>query len=108
MTNSEEYTMTDEPNGTVFLEWLRSHGQVARLVQLKFKGQDALHLRVFYTDVQGNLKPSWSGLTIPLDQIEPLRKALRQVTDKSEPAPKSSGSKEVAVPKLTKKFNSWG
>ena len=98
----------DAADTTVFLEWPRSRGQVARLVQQKFKGQDALHLRVFYTDVQGNLKPSWSGLTIPFDQIVPLRKALRQVIDIFKSASKSLRSKEEAVAKPSKKFNSWG
>ena len=84
MTNSEKYKMNDQSDGTVFLEWPRSHGHVARLVQLKFKGQDALHLRVFYPDLQGNLKPSWSGLTIPVDQIVPLRKALGQLIKVSQ------------------------
>ena len=100
--------MNEESNGTVFLEWPRSRGEVARLVRQKFKGKDRLHLRFFYLDKQGNLKPSRSGVTIPFDQIGPLRKALRKVNEKSGSESKSSGSKEEAVAKPSKKFNSWG
>jgi hypothetical protein len=100
--------MIEQSNGTVFLEWPRSRGEVARLVQQKYKGQHVLHLRVFYLNKKGELKPSPNGLTIPVDQIVPLRKALKKVNERVESGSKYSRSKEKAVPKPKKKSNSWG
>jgi hypothetical protein len=68
--------MTTAP--TVYREWKRSRGEVTRLVRQEFNGHDLLHLRNFYLDKDGKLKPTAQGVTIPHDQIAPLRKALRQ------------------------------
>ena len=70
--------MNEEPEGTVFLEWKRSRGEVARLVAQEYKGQYVLHLRIYYPDEQGDLKPSSKGVTIPPAELKPLRKALRK------------------------------
>jgi len=88
------------------LEWKGSHGEVACIVLQEIKGRDVLLLRFFYLDAQGELKPCASGVTIPLDQIEPLRKALRQVNEKSGSGSKSLRSKEQAAPKPAKKIKS--
>jgi hypothetical protein len=93
--------MSDKPTGTVYHEWKRSRGEVARLVRQKFNGQDMLHLRIFYLDKDGDLKPSGKGVTIPHDQIAPLRKGLRKVkeelntiaTDEAESAEAKKKSK---------------
>jgi hypothetical protein len=73
--------MNEKSNGTVLLEWNRSHGEVARLILQEFNGQDLLHLRVFYADEKGELKPTRQGLILPHVQLKPLRKALRKVEE---------------------------
>lgn len=83
--------MSEESNGTVLLEWNRSRGDVARLILQKFNGKDLLQLRVFYLDEKGELKPTRHGLTIPYQQLKPLRKALRKA---EEALAKESESKE--------------
>lgn len=88
MMNREGYTISKISNGPAFIEWRRGRGEVVRLVVQKFKGQDLLHLRVFYPDEQGNLKPSAHGVTIPHAQIGPLRKALREAKKELATEPK--------------------
>jgi Transcriptional Coactivator p15 (PC4) len=88
MTNGERSTMSEVSNGTAFIEWRRARGDVVRLVVQKFKGQDLLHLRVFYPDEKGNLKPSPQGVTIPHPQLGPLRKALRKAEKELSTVPK--------------------
>ena len=83
--------MSEVSNGTAFIEWRRSRGEVVRLVVQKFKGQDLVHLRVFYPDEQGNLKPSPQGVTIPHAQLGPLRKALRKAEKELTTEPKPVG-----------------
>jgi Transcriptional Coactivator p15 (PC4) len=70
--------MNEEPEDTVFLEWKRSRGEVVRLVAQEYHGQYLLHLRVYYSDEQGDLKPSGKGVTIPFEQLKPLRLALKK------------------------------
>ncbi len=65
----------------VYHEWSRSRGEVARLVRQEFNGHDILHLRIFYRDQDGTLKPTAQGVTIPHDQIAQLRKALRKAKE---------------------------
>jgi len=104
---SGQYTMNEQPRGTVFLEWKRNRGDVARLFLQKYNGQDVLHLRVFYLDAKGELKPSPRGVTIPFDQIGPLREALKKVTERFKPESESARFTNKNVPKRTKKFKLW-
>jgi hypothetical protein len=83
--------MADEPSPTVYHEWKRSRGEVARLLVQEFNGEDLVHLRIFYLDEKGELKPTRHGLTIPYEQLKPLRKALRKA---EEALAKESESKE--------------
>lgn len=95
--------MSEKANGTVFLEWNRSHGEVTRLVQQASNGQDILHLRNFYRDKDGNLKPTAQGVTIPHDQIAPLRKGLRQAEKELNAKATPEGQ-----PVKHKKKSNWG
>jgi hypothetical protein len=54
----------------------------------EFEGRDVLHLRRHYTDKQGKLKPTPKGVTIPEEQIKPLRKALRKAVKELATEPK--------------------
>jgi hypothetical protein len=70
--------MTKKSDGTVYHEWKRNDGDVTRLIRQEYNGHELLHLRIFYRDQHGKLKPTAKGVTIPHDQIGPLRKALRK------------------------------
>src|SRR5690242_19293707 len=70
--------MNKESDGTVYHQWSRGDGHIARLIHQEYNGHDLLHLRIFYLDKNGKLKPAAKGVTIPHDQIAPLRKALRK------------------------------
>jgi hypothetical protein len=100
--------MTTAP--TVYLEWNRSRGEVTRLLRQEFNGQDILHLRNFYLDKDGNLKPTAKGVTIPHDQIAPLRKALRTAESElnNKPTPEAQPVKVNKDPKRKKKNSAWG
>jgi hypothetical protein len=104
---SGQYTMNKQPIGTVFLEWKRNRCNVARLFLQKYNEQDVLHLRIFYLDAKGELKPTLRGVTIPFDQIGPLRKALKKVNEKFEPESESARFTKKTPPKRTKKFKLW-
>jgi hypothetical protein len=85
----------------------RNRGDVARLFLQKYNGQDVLHLRIFYLDAKGELKPSPRGVTISFDQIGPLRKALKKVNERFEPESEFARFTKKTSPKRTKKFNLW-
>jgi hypothetical protein len=101
--------MGNEHTSTVLLEWKRSRGEVARLVLQEFSGQDLLHLRVFYTDEKGELKPTRQGLILPHVQLKSLRKALRKVEEilNAKAAPEAQPVEVNKDPKRKKK-SSWG
>jgi hypothetical protein len=93
--------MTTAP--TVYHEWNRSDGDVTRLIRQEYNGHDLLHLRIFYLDKDGKLKPTAKGVTIPRDQIAPLGKALRKAEKKL-----ATGSGQKIQPIKRKKKSSWG
>ena len=70
--------MNKKSDRTVYHEWNCSDRDVTRLIRQEYNGHDFLHLRIFYLDKDGKLKPTAKGVTIPRDQIAPLRKALRK------------------------------
>lgn len=92
--------MNEKANGTIFLEWKRSGGEVARLVDQEYQGTYLLHLRIYYRDHHGKLKPSPRGVTIPDEQLAPLRKALRKVEKKlaSDAKPEDKTKKKKKWP----------
>ncbi len=95
--------MTTAP--TVYHEWNRSRGEVTRLVRQEFNGHELLHLRTFYRDKDGNLKPTAQGVTIPHDQIAPLRKALRNA---GKALVSDTRATPQAEPVKRKKKSNWG
>lgn len=70
--------MSEKAKEIIFLQWKRSGGEVVRLVAQEYKGKYFVHLRIFYLDKHGKLKPSQRGVTIPDEQLAQLRKALRK------------------------------
>jgi Transcriptional Coactivator p15 (PC4) len=78
--------MAEKRKGTMFAEWKGSRGGVTRLVAQEYKGQELLHLRDFYRDEKGEMKPTTRGVTIPIKHIGRLRKALRQAKVKLTPS----------------------
>jgi hypothetical protein len=70
---------------------------------------EILHLRNRYRDPQGNLKPTAKGVTIPHDQIKPLRKALRKGAEElnNEAMAEAQPVKVNKKPKREKK-SGWG
>ena len=101
--------MNKQSDCNIFHQWARGRNDVARLVLQEFNGKRFLHLRVFYFDEKGELKPTKSGLVIPYDQIPPLRKALRQAENElnNKPTPEAQPVKVNKDPKRKKK-SGWG
>ena len=99
--------MTTAP--VVYHEWNRNDGKVTRLIRQQFKGIELLHLRNFYRDQHGNLKPTNKGVTIPHDQIAPLRKALRKAEEElvTDATPEAEPVKAKEKSKREKK-SGWG
>jgi hypothetical protein len=91
--------MNKQSDCNVFHQWARGRNEVARLVLQEFNGKNLLHLRVFYFDDKGELKPTNSGLVIPYDQIPPLRKGLRKAADELD----TNATPEVQPIKANKK-----
>ena len=76
----------------------RSGGEVARLVDQEYQGTYLLHLRIYYRDHHGKLKPS-PRRNDPT-QLAPLRKALRKVEKKlaSDAKPEDKTKKKKKWP----------
>jgi hypothetical protein len=100
--------MSDERTATVYLEWNRSDGDVTRLIRQEYNGHDLLHLRIFYLDKDGKLKPTTKGVTIPRDQIAPLRKALRKAKKELNTKATDEAQPVRAKKKSERKKKSWG
>jgi hypothetical protein len=77
--------MNKQSDCSVFHQWARGRNDVARLVLQEFSGKYFLHLRVFYFDEEGELKPTKSGLVIPYEELKPLRRALRKAEEELAP-----------------------
>jgi hypothetical protein len=63
----------------VFTEWKRNKKEVGRLTVEDFEGREVIHLRVWYRDKHGELKPTQRGLTIPPEQTAAIRNGLRKL-----------------------------
>jgi hypothetical protein len=79
---NETVTPGDPPmEFKTFLQWDRGGGEVARLMVQEYKGRLLVHLRIWSHGPGSKLYPTEHGLTIPYEQLTPLRTALRRVKD---------------------------
>lgn len=65
-----------------------SRGEVIRVEVTEYKGNHYLNLRVWYTDKEGELKPTQKGIAITPDLYEDLKDAVLEAEDwikKEEP-----------------------
>ncbi len=56
----------------------KGNGEVIRVEISEFKGQQYLNIRTWYTDKEGELKPTQKGVTIRPEQFADLKAALLQ------------------------------
>lgn len=56
----------------------RGRGEVLRIEVSEYKGKKNLNLRIWYTDKDGNLKPTQKGVTISPESYEEFKEAILQ------------------------------
>ncbi len=56
----------------------RGRGEVLRIEVSEYKGKKNLNLRIWYTDKEGNLKPTQKGVTISPESYEEFKEAILQ------------------------------
>lgn len=62
----------------------KGNGEVIRVEISEFKGQQYLNIRTWYTDKEGNLKPTQKGVTVRPEHFKELMEALRQAEPEIE------------------------
>ncbi|HMV44774.1 MAG TPA: transcriptional coactivator p15/PC4 family protein [Leptospiraceae bacterium] len=56
----------------------KGKGEIIRVEISEFKGKKLLNLRVWYTDANGEYKPTQKGIAIPPDLYEQVRDAINE------------------------------
>ncbi|MCB1180026.1 MAG: transcriptional coactivator p15/PC4 family protein [Leptospiraceae bacterium] len=54
----------------------RGRGEVLRIEVSEYKGKKNLNLRIWYTDKEGELKPTQKGVTVAPEHYEELKEAI--------------------------------
>jgi hypothetical protein len=54
----------------------RGKGEVLRIEISEYKGKKLLNLRIWYTDKEGELKPTQKGVTVSPESYEELKEAI--------------------------------
>lgn len=62
----------------VIKDFERVRGEVLRVVVSEYKGKKNLNIRIWYTDKEGNLKPTQKGVTISPEDYEEFKQAIEQ------------------------------
>lgn len=60
----------------------KGRGEIIRVELSEYKGSTFLNIRVWYTDKEGEYKPTQKGVSFTLDQFEDLKKAIEEAEDK--------------------------
>lgn len=56
-------------------------GEVLRVEVSEFKSRKTLNVRIWYTDKEGELKPTPKGCNIPVEQVDQFLLAIGQCVD---------------------------
>jgi hypothetical protein len=56
----------------------KGKGEVIRVEVSEFKGKKLLNIRVWYTDAQGEKKPTQKGITVAPESYEELKLAIEK------------------------------
>ncbi len=64
----------------VIKDFERARGEVLRVEISEYKGKKNLNIRIWYTDKEGNLKPTQKGVTISPEDYEEFKKAIEQAS----------------------------
>jgi hypothetical protein len=56
----------------------KGKGEVIRVEVSEYKGKKFLNIRVWYTDANGDLKPTQKGIAIPPELFTELKEAIDQ------------------------------
>lgn len=62
----------------IIKDFERARGEVLRVVVSEYKGKKNLNIRIWYTDKEGNLKPTQKGVTISPEDYEEFKQAIEQ------------------------------
>lgn len=62
----------------IIKEFERPRGEVLRVEISEYKGKKNLNIRIWYTDKEGNLKPTQKGVTVSPEDYEEFKKAIEQ------------------------------
>ena len=55
----------------------KGKGEIIRVEISEFKGKKLLNLRVWYTDANGDYKPTQKGIAIPPELYEQVKEAIK-------------------------------
>lgn len=58
-----------------------ARGEVIRVEVTEYKGNHYLNLRVWYTDKEGELKPTQKGIAIPPELYDSLKEAVLEAEE---------------------------
>jgi hypothetical protein len=79
----------------LLLEWRRRGApEYVRLSMEKYEGRLLVHLRTYYVNDKGEAFPTVKGVTIPREQLSPLREALREAEKALTPAKPTKSKKK--------------
>jgi len=56
----------------------RLRGEVLRIAVSEYKGKKNLNIRIWYTDKEGNLRPTQKGITISVEDYQAFKEAVEQ------------------------------
>lgn len=62
----------------IIREFERPRGEVLRVEVSEYKGKKNLNIRIWYTDKEGNLKPTQKGVTVSPEDYEEFKRAVEE------------------------------
>jgi hypothetical protein len=65
----------------VLAEWPRNHNQVVKIVLTDYKGRKGINIRVWFRAEGGDIRPSRTGIWLPLERLSEVRKGLRKAKE---------------------------
>lgn len=70
--------------GIIIAEWRATKAELLRVILCEHQGRTLIDVRRWFYDASRKLSPTKKGLSLGLDDVKPLRKALRDAARKAE------------------------
>jgi len=62
-------------------EWPRNHNQIVRIVLTEYNGRKGINIRVWFRAEGGDVRPTRTGIWLPLERLSEVRKGLRKAKE---------------------------